>query len=62
MEDIMLVEKEGQPQCLWKLAKVTDLIPGRDGHTQAAVLHIPLSGTNNTLQRPLQCLYPLKIA
>ena len=59
--DIVLVEDEQEPRCLWKLAKVRHLIVGRDGHPRGAVLHVPSSGGNGTLQRPLQRLYPLEI-
>ena len=58
--DIVLVEDDDKPRALWKLAKVTDLITGRDGHTRGAILHVP-SGGHGVLQRPLQRLYPLEV-
>jgi len=59
--DVVLVEEEDKPRALWKLAKVTGLITGRDGYTRGAILHVPTSGGNGVLQRPLQRLYPLEI-
>ena len=41
--DIVLVEEEGKPRGLWKLARVSSLITGRDGHPRGAVLHVPSS-------------------
>ena len=60
--DIVLVEEEDKPRGLWKLARVTSLITGKDGRPRGAVLHVPSSGSNGTLQRPLQRLYPLELA
>ena len=57
--DIVLVEDEDKPRCLWRLAKVTELITGRDGYTRGAILHVP--ATKTTLQRPLQHLFPLEM-
>ena len=60
--DIVLVEDEDHPRALWKLARVSSLITGRDGHTRGAVLHVPSSGGEGTLRRPLQRLYPIEVA
>ena len=56
------MEEEEKSRGLWKLARVRSLITGRDGHMRGAVLHVPSSGGNGTLQRPLQHLYPLEVA
>ena len=58
--DIVLVEEEDKPQGIWKLARVTSLIAGKDGHTRGAILHVPSSGGNGVLQRPIQRMYPLE--
>ncbi len=61
--DVVLVEDEDKPRSLWKFARVSRLIIGRDGRPRGAVLHVPSSGNNNnTLQRPLQRLYPIEVA
>ena len=54
------MEDDDKPRALWKLARVTDLITGRDGHTRGAILRVP-SGGHGVLQRPLQRLYPLEV-
>lgn len=59
--DIVLVEDEGKPRGLWQLARVSSLITGRDGHPRGAVLHVPSSGSQGTLQRPLQHLFPIEV-
>ena len=56
----MLVEEEDKPRGIWKLARVTSLITGKDGHTRGAILHVPSSGGNGVLQRPIQRIYPLE--
>ena len=60
--DAVLVGEDGTPRGFWKLARVISLITGRDGHPRGAILHVPSSGSNGTLQRPLQHLYPLEVA
>ncbi len=61
--DVVLVEDEDKPQSLWKLARVSRLIVGRDGRPRGAVLHVPsCENNNNTLQRPLQRMYPVEVA
>jgi hypothetical protein len=60
--DIVLVGEEGKPRGLWKLARVSKLITGRDGHPRGAVLHVPSGGNDGVLQRPIQHLYPLEVA
>jgi len=30
--DIVILKDEHTPRCLWKLARVVELLPGRDGH------------------------------
>ena len=59
--DVVLVEDEDKPRGLWKLARVSSLITGRDGHPRGAVLHVPSSGGQGTLQRPLQRLFPIEV-
>ena len=48
--DVVLMEDEDQPRGFWKLARVSSVITGKDGHTRGAVLHVPSSGSGGTLQ------------
>jgi len=59
--DVVLVEEENKPRGLWKLGRISGLITGKDGHTRGAILHVPSSGGDGVLQRPIQRLYPLEI-
>ena len=49
-------QEEDKPRGIWKLARVTSLITGKDGHTstRGAILHVPSSGGSSALQRPIQ--------
>lgn len=60
--DIVLLYDDALPRSFWKLARVLELITGRDGKTRGAVVEVPAknSGTT-TLRRPLQLLYPLEV-
>ena len=48
--DIVLVEDDDKPSCMWRLAKVDILIVGKDGLPRGTVLHVlshgDLSKTN----------------
>lgn len=44
------------------MARVAELITGRDGKMRGAVVKVPgKSGRTTTLRRPLQLLYPLEL-
>lgn len=59
--DVVVVHDEGHPRAFWKLARVKELIVGRDGQPRGAVLRLPRkSGQQTTLQRPLQLIHPLE--
>ena len=59
--DVIL--QEDKPRALWRLARVKELITGRDGKVRAAILTVPSKdGETITLQRPVQVLYPLETA
>ena len=60
--DIVLVYDQDHPRGFWKMAKVQKLITGRDGQTRGAVLKVAnRNGKRATLQRPVQCIYPLGV-
>ena len=59
-DDIVLLQ-EDKPRALWRLARMKQLITGRDGRVRAAILVVPSrNGQTSTLQRPIQLLYPLE--
>ena len=60
--DIVLVHDDSKPRRCWKLARVEELIVGRDGLTRGAVRRVASTrGRRTVLRRPLQRLYPLEI-
>ena len=61
--DLVLVHEQSCPWGFWKVAKVKELIVGKDGHIRGAVLKLPLKNNQPTfLQRPIQHLYPPEIS
>lgn len=58
--DVVLLQ-EDKPRAFWRLARVKQLITGRDGRVRAAILAVPSrEGQISTFQRPIQLLYPLE--
>ena len=59
--DIVVVHDD-KPRGFWKLARVEEVITGKDGRVRGAVVKVN-SGKNSTvLRRPLQRLYPLEVS
>ena len=60
--DIVIVKNEQSKRQFWKLARVEELIVGKDGNIRSAKLSMPSDGANcKSLLRPLQHLVPLEI-
>ncbi|XP_030579763.1 uncharacterized protein LOC115776287 [Archocentrus centrarchus] len=55
--DVVLMGDENMPRQTWKLGRVHELFPGRDGKVRSCVVRTS-SGT--FLRRPVQLLYPLE--
>ena len=59
--DIVLIRNEGTQRCFWKLARVTELIPGKDQIVRAVWLEV--AGDKPVkIRRPVQLLTPLEIS
>ena len=58
-EDVVLVGSEMTKRVSWPLAKVHELIKGRDGKVRSALIRL---GNGTTLKRSLHHLYPLEVA
>ena len=56
--DLVLLYEEKQPRQKWLLGKIVDLIPSQDGQIRGARVSLGKSG--NTVDRPVNRLYPLK--
>jgi hypothetical protein len=60
--DVVIVHDDNLPRGLWKLGKVEELFPGRDGKIRGAAVKLPSTGRqHSTLNRPIQLLYPLEV-
>ena len=57
--DIVLVHEDA-PRALWRLAKVEELITGRDGHTRGAIIRVSGKNHSKLFRRPIQRLYPIE--
>lgn len=60
VNNIVLVN-EDVPWALWKLAKVKELITGRNGHNRGAIIRVSGKNHSKLLQRPIQRLYPIEM-
>ena len=59
---VVVVHDESLPRGFWKLGKVEEVLPGRDGQIRGAVVRIGARGEHSTLvRRPVQLLYPLEV-
>lgn len=60
--DIVIVHDDALPRGFWKLGRVQELFPGRDGLLRSALVRVATRERQHTLlKRPLQRLYPLEI-
>ena len=59
--DIVVLKEDCTARCLWKLAKIVELITGRDGRTRAAKVQLLSKDKVTTIRRPVQNLVPLEV-
>ena len=60
--DIVILKDEHTARCWWKLARVTELLEGRDKKVRAAKIWVLSSERKPvTLRRPIQSLIPLEV-
>ena len=53
----MVLLKDDLPRGVWRMGKISELIPSQDGKFRAAKVFLP---TKKVLKRPLNLLYPLE--
>lgn len=58
MGDIVLIGDANMPRQTWKLGKIEELFPGRDGKVRSCAVR---TSTGTVLKRPIQLLYALEI-
>ncbi|KAL2076831.1 hypothetical protein ACEWY4_027575 [Coilia grayii] len=56
--DVVLLGDDHMPRQIWKLARVHELFPGRDGKVRSCAVR---TSQGTLLRRPVQLLYPLEI-
>ena len=62
--DIVILKNDSVSRAFWKLAKVEQLLPGRDGKVRAAEVSVPRGTNSNStqrLRRPIQHLIPTEV-
>ena len=60
INDVVILHDQGTSQRdLWKLARITDLIRGRDGKVRGA--RVLVGGKKTLIERPLQELFRLEV-
>lgn len=60
INDVVILHDQGTSQrAFWKLARITDLIRGRDGKVRGA--RVLVAGKKTLIERPLQELFPLEV-
>ncbi|GBO06770.1 hypothetical protein AVEN_97838-1 [Araneus ventricosus] len=57
IDDVVLIEGDNKSKLLWRLGRVIQVFPGRDGGVRSCLLKT----ADGTLKRPVQLLYPLEI-
>ena len=57
VNDVVIIYDDKQPRHLWKIGKINEIIPGRDGRIRGAIVKVGKSGA--IIRRPVNRLYPL---
>lgn len=55
--DFVLLHEDFRPRQTWKVGRITEVFPGRDGHIRSCAIRLP-GGT--VVRRPVQLLHPLE--
>ena len=62
MGDIVVVKDDRTKRLFWKLAKVEELLTGKDGKIRAAVVRVSTpKGTTQLLRRSVKHLFPIEV-
>jgi len=56
--DIVMIFDKSQPRHMWKLGRISELIPSKDGVVRAA--NVKCGSSGNVLSRPVNLLYPIE--
>ena len=56
--DVVLIGEDHLPRQTWKMGRITELFPGRDGLVRSCAVR---TSAGSVLRRPVQLLYPLEV-
>ena len=57
--DVVLIGEDNIPRQTWKMGRIAELFPGRDGLIRSCAVR---TTTGSVLRRPVQLIYPLEIS
>ena len=57
--EIVLIGENNLPRQTWKMGRIMELCPGRDGLIRSCAVR---TTTGSLLKRPVQLIYPLEIS
>ncbi len=59
---VVVIQGKNEPHAFWKLGKVDETLPGRNGQVRGAVVGVFTGGKRSKLlHRPVQQLHPLEV-
>ena len=58
--DIVIVKGDSTPRAFWRLARVEQLLPGKDSKTRSAIIKLGGGNSSNT-RRPIELLIPIEV-
>ena len=60
--DVVILKNDTSNRMFWKLAKVEELLPGKDGNIRAAIIKVSNADRNpRLLKRSVKHLFPLEV-
>ena len=59
--DVALLKNDNAKRSFWRLCRIIELFPGKDGHIRAAKIEVSSPKGKVSLKRPLQHLIPLEV-
>ena len=58
--DIVIVKGDSTPRAFWRLARVEQLLPGKDGKIRSAIIKLG-GGNSGSTRRPIELPIPIEV-